>query len=100
MNKWLKGNGTWCQSCRGTGRGKARDRIGYAGGTWCQFYDPCATCGGARRLPAALDDVIKNQVPASRPPAFHTCLAQTLEYGRSTATAAAGGSAADRKAER
>lgn len=50
MNKWLKGNGYWCHTCGGTGRGRARDRIEYRGGGGVQFYDLCQTCGGDGRL--------------------------------------------------
>jgi DnaJ-class molecular chaperone len=75
MNKWLHGNGHWCPSCRGTGRGRPRDRIGYNDGSWLQFYDRCETCRGAKRLPGPGD------TPA---PKHHTSVSQLMEYGRTT----------------
>ncbi len=82
MNKWLKGNGYWCPDCRGTGRGKARDRIEYEGGSHCQFYDKCSTCNGEKRLAATIEQVNAGAVPSTSQPERHTILDQTIEYGR------------------
>jgi len=71
MNKWLHGNGHWCPVCKGSGRGRARDRIEYEGGGYCQFYDRCTACNGERRLPGA-----GLSLPAPR-----TLLSQCIEYG-------------------
>lgn len=72
MNKFLHGNGHWCAACRGTGRGRARDRFEYLGGGYCQFYEPCSACKGERRLAGV----------GPRLPAPRTLLSQCIEYGR------------------
>ena len=82
MNRWLKGNGYWCPTCRGTGRGAARDRIVYRGGGYCQFHDKCPTCGGGKRIAATAEQVLAGTVPVTPPPDHHTILVQTIEYGR------------------
>lgn len=81
MNKWLKGNGIWCQSCKGTGRGKVSDIIEYSGGTEAVFYHSCPTCNGERRVAAPIADVIAGTVPATKPK-VHTLWDQRLEYRR------------------
>jgi hypothetical protein len=72
MNKWLYGNGHWCPTCRGTGKGAPLDRLIYHGGRFLQFYAVCATCRGAKRLPGPGD------TPA---PEHHTSMSQLMEYG-------------------
>jgi hypothetical protein len=81
MNKWLKGNGYWCPSCNGTGRGKARDRMEYESGAYCQFYDPCSVCLGAKRMPATAQQIIDGTAPLTPEPAFHSCFSECIEYG-------------------
>lgn len=81
MNKWLAGNGYWCPACGGSGRGEARDRILYQGGGWCQFYDPCATCGGDGRLAASVDQIRTGSVPETRPTAARGIMSTCIEYG-------------------
>jgi hypothetical protein len=81
MNKWLHGNGVWCQECKATGRGEARGRMLYSGGGYCQFYEQCPACNGQKRIAAAPEMVIAGAVPATPGPAFHTILVQTIEYG-------------------
>ena len=73
MNKWLIGNGHWCPSCGGTGRGRHTSRIEYEGGGYADLYDPCATCGGQRRLAGP-----GPSTPRPRP----SCLVDVIEYGR------------------
>lgn len=80
-NKWLHGNGVWCQLCKATGRGEARDRIIYSGGVYCQFYAKCPACDGQKRIAASPELVLAGKVPATPGPAFHTILVQTIEYG-------------------
>jgi hypothetical protein len=72
MNKWLHGNGHWCPTCRGTGRGKPLDMIEYEGGGYCQFYAKCEACNGEKRIAGPGPDV---------QPAVHSTLSQCIEYG-------------------
>lgn len=82
MNKWLTGNGYWCSACKGTGLGALHDTIVFTGGGYCNFYETCPTCSGEKRLAASADQIISGRVPQTLPPAFHTSLTQTIEFGR------------------
>jgi hypothetical protein len=86
MNKWLKGNGYWCPTCQGSGRGEARDWIEYEGGGYCQFYDLCAVCKGEKRLPATVEQIVNKAVPVTPAPADQSCFLPIIEYGRLTPT--------------
>lgn len=83
MNKWLTGNGYWCPTCNGTGRGLARDRIEYEGGGYAQFYDRCMTCNGDKRIAATADQIITCEVPVTPSPKAHTAMPGCVEYGHS-----------------
>lgn len=74
MNIWLHGNGHWCQKCKGTGRGRALDRIEYSNGCYCQFYATCDGCNGKRRLAGDGPEL----------PAPRTIFSGCIEYGRIT----------------
>lgn len=85
MNKWLCGNGLWCETCNGTGRGEARDRIIYDDGGYCQFYEKCPACNGQKRIAAPAEMVLAGAVPPTKRPAYPTILVQTIEYGQLSA---------------
>jgi hypothetical protein len=85
VNKWLIGNGHWCPTCKGTGRGESRDMIEYSNGTYALFYDLCATCKGERRVAAEVAQVLACTVaPTPRPDP--TCFLPIIEYGKLTPT--------------
>lgn len=86
MNKWLKGNGYWCQACGGTGSGKViTDVIEYEGGTFAAFRGRCPACRGERRLAADPAHVVAGTVPATPQPE-PTCFPDTIVYGKLTKT--------------
>ena len=73
MNKWLIGNGHWCPTCGGTGRGLLPSVIEYKGGTFANLYDLCTTCLGEKRIVGPGPDV-----PRPAP----SCMFDIIEYGR------------------
>lgn len=79
MNPWLKGNGYWCPTCEGTGRGTGYDAIIYGNGMERRLYEPCPACKGLKRIAATAEMVIAGTVPETPQPAVHTCMSMLIE---------------------
>lgn len=61
-NRWLKGNGHWCPTCSGSGRGKLSSTVIYEGGVTVDLYDRCQACGGARRIAATPEQIARETI--------------------------------------
>lgn len=86
MNKWLKGNGYWCQTCDGTGVGEITDVLEYEGGAFAAFRSSCPICKGSKRLAATETEIMNDNVPKTAAPGEQSCFINLIQYGRLTKT--------------
>lgn len=49
-DRYLKGNGRWCEACAGTGKGKLSSTMIYSDGSELDLYARCEACAGQRRI--------------------------------------------------